>query len=344
MEMSDYRKLRIFSVGLIGVALILFFIGAADIRHTPYLGYHVSPTYAVVSVDPSSPAAEAGLLAGDQVLAVNGVSTDKLFQLSQQERSRIGEAHRLTVLRGLTTMELLFVVSELPSRERSLAWAGNFLALLMLALGIVVFGRKPNKPTLLFFLSSFCLSLAFMTPPYLESFVLQRVVALNFLLFLSLGLAFFLHLSVVFPKAKPPVADTPVEILIYLPVPMLAVFFVSLWLFQPWADLRLNQFLHYAFGLAVLYCLGLALAAIIHSFWKRDPALETRGLSLLLVGALVGIVPPAVGVFFDSFFPAAQLPGREYYPLTVILASLAFAWVLSRHSFREAPGVFRHAA
>jgi hypothetical protein len=122
----------------------------------------------------------------------------------------------------------------------------------------------------------------------------------------------------------------------------MAVFFLSLRLFQPWADLRLNQFLHYAFGLAVVYCLGLALAAIIHSRWTAGAEFP-RGFGMVLAASLIGAIPPALGVLFDAFFPQVRLAGREFYPLMVVVVSLAFAWALSR-SHRPKPKVFRHAA
>lgn len=338
------KRLRPLFLGLSAVALLLLSIGIGDMSNTPYLGYQVSPDYTVVKVDANSPAAEAGLRPGDQIVTVGSVSTERLFELSRQPRTKIGEELKLAVIRDLNWREVAVRAAALPRKEWALAWSGNLVALLMLAMGLAIFWKYPRKPATLFFLSNYCLALAFMTPPYLESFVMRKVVALNFLLFLALGLAFFLHLSVVFPKAKPPVGETAVETLIYLPVPLMAVFFVSLMLFQPWADLRLNQFLHYAFGIAVLYCLGLALAAIVHSYWTRSAADAPASLGILLIGTFAGVVPPALGVLFDSFFPGILLPGREYYPLAVALASLAFAWALSRPSSQPESKALRSAA
>jgi hypothetical protein len=343
MGTIDYKKLRVFVLGLIGVALILFLIGIADMPRTPYLGYRVSSTYAVVKVDAQSPAEQAGLKEGDQVMAIGNIPTEKLFQLSRQARPRIGEEQNLAIVRDLNWQEIEVKATSLPRKERMLAWSGNWLALVLLALGFTVFWRHPGKPTLLFFLSNFFLALAFMTPPYLESFVMRGIVVLNFLFFLTMGLAFFLHLSVVFPRTKPQVVETPVEILIYFPIPLMAFFFVSLRLFQPWADLRLNQFLYYAFALAVVYCLGLALAAITHSYWTST-AVRSRDLGWVLIASLIGVVPPALGVLFDSFFPMVRLPAREYYPLTVALVSVAFAMVLSRENPKAEPRAVRHVA
>ncbi len=341
MKVFQYQKLRLPLLGLTGVALVLFVVGTADISHTPYLGYRVSSTYLVVKIDDGGPAAHKGLRVGDQIVSIGGTPTEHLYQLSQQARPQIGETQELGILRDQSWQSMELTATAIPRRQWLLAWSSNLVALAMIGVGLAVFWKKPTKPSLLFFLSSFFLSLSFMTSPYLESFFMRQIVALNFVVFLTMGLAFLLHLSVIFPKPKPSIADTPVEVLIYFPVPLLAFFFVSLRLFQPWADLRLNQFLHYAFALLVVYCLTLTLAAISHSFWTSG---RSAAWAVLLVAFLIGAVPPAVGILSDAFFPLVHLAGQEYFHFTVILASLAFAWVLSRESFQAKPKSFVKAA
>ena len=344
MQITNYGRLKYLFFTMMVVALILSVIGMRDISLTPYSGYQVSADYKVVRIAPNSPAALAGMKAGDSIVEIGGIPTERLYQLSRLARPKIGEHQRIAVLRDLNWHEFVVTMSPLATKDLFLAWAGNFMALVMLILGFAVQWRRPNKATTLFFLSNFCLALAFMTPPYFETLILRKIVALNFLLFLTLGLAFFLHLTVLFPKPKPAVVETPVEFLIYLPVPLMGIFYLSLRLFQPWADLTLNHFLHYAFGLSVLYCLALALAAVIHSHWTATPSERSHGLNLLMLGLLVGILPPASKVLGDTFLPQVGLPGRDYYQLLVILVTLTFGWALWKASPEEELGGLKHAA
>ena len=153
------------------------------------------------------------------------------------------------------------------------------------------------------------------------------MVALNFLVFLTLGLALFLHLTVIFPKAKPLVQDTPLEIFLYGPVVLMALAYSSLLVFQPDADLLLNEVLHYAFGLLILLCLGFAVAHVVNSYWIAGDS-ERAARRTMLIGSLLGTIPVATGLLTDSFLPYTTLPLSDYYALPVILVTLSFGKAL----------------
>ena len=327
----NYDRLKFLFLLMMLLALALSWVGMRDIAGTPYTGYQVSPDYRVVQLNPSGPAALAGLKLDDKITEVNGTPTEKLYQLSRQAEPRIGDEVKLKALRAGTSHEFQFKRLPLPPHQATLTWIYQITAIFMLVGGLLVFWKKTKKETLLFYLSNYCIALGLMTPPHLGSFLMRNLVAMNSLLFVILGLAFFLHLTVVFPTPKLSVLQTPVEIFIYLPVPVITVFYLALRLFQPLADLRLNETLHYLFGLCVLYCLGLALAAVIHSFWIARPA--SQHWTWLLIGTLLGVVPPAVLVFRDSFLPRLPLPGSNYYTLMILFAYFAFSWAL----LKEAP-------
>jgi S1-C subfamily serine protease len=71
----------------------------------------------VVSVEPRSPAAAAGLRDGDLIVAFDGVATegvDSLHRLLTDER--IGVAARIALLRGVEKIELTVVPADAPAR------------------------------------------------------------------------------------------------------------------------------------------------------------------------------------------------------------------------------------
>jgi len=330
MKTINYGRFRFLFAALVAVTLVLGVVGMADISSTPYSGYQIGTDYMVIDVASGSPAAMAGIQVGDRILEVGGTPTAKLYKLSRQLRPGIGEEQKITVLRGETQHELTLRQVALPLKNWFLAWARNLVALTILGVGLIVYWLQPNKASSLFFLANLGIALSLMTPPHLESFALRTLVALNALVFLMMGLSFFLHLTVIFPKPKPAVVETPVEYLIYGVAPLAAVYYVGLRLLQPEADLLVNQTLHYFFGLLVLLCLALGLAALTHSYWKASSAERSKGLGLLLLGSLVGIVPPAAGLLTYTFLPKIVLPGNEAYPLCVLIASLSFARALRR--------------
>jgi hypothetical protein len=219
------------------------------------------------------------------------------------------------------------------------------MAFIMLAVGLVVYWRWSAKTTTLFFLCNFCFALSFMTPPYFQSFFWRSMVSVNFIFLLTLGFAFFLHLTVIFPRVKPLVADTGfIEFLIYLPAPLMTISYLVLRLFQPRADLLVNVVLHDIFVLLVSVCLMLALAAVIHSFWTAPSLEKTHQLLAVLLGSLFGVIPPAVGLIMETFMPQNILPGRDYYPLLSLLVPLCFGWALWQYKRRPEFTTLRHAA
>jgi hypothetical protein len=203
------------------------------------------------------------------------------------------------------------------------------MALVMLALGLFVFWYRPSKSSSLFFMSNLCFALAFTTPPYFQLDILRTIVSTNAILFLTMGLAFLLHLSTVFPKPKELLEDSSfVELLIYLPAPVMALSFLGLLLFEPKADLLVNLVLHYLFALVILACVVLSLGAVLHSVVTAGPPERGRGLGVMLAGSILGAIPPAAKFFIETFMPGVNLPGQPFYSLAAILVSLGFAWVL----------------
>jgi hypothetical protein len=327
MNIKQYEKFKFPFLAMVAVALGLLAMGVWNIPWTPYLGYQVSAEYNVVRVAPNSPAAAVGLKVGDRVIAIGGVPTEKLYQLSRLRRPEIGEEQSITVKRGQIQHEFTLAPVPQPFKEKVILWTKTFMALAMIGAGFMVYWKRPSKVSSLFFLFNLFAALSFVAPPYFLSVALRRIVSLNFLVFLTMGLAFFLHLMLVYPRPKPSVTETPIELLIYLPVPVMAIFYLALRLFQPEADLLVNVTLQYAFGLLVSMCVGFALAALVHSTWTASLP-DRRRMVSILVSSLVGLVPVVMAILVDSFLPQVILPGQQYYPFLVILVTLSLGWAL----------------
>jgi hypothetical protein len=344
IKVKSYARFKWPFAAMVITALVLSVIGIVDLSSTPYSGYEVSADYRVIRVAPNSSADRAGLQVGDRIIRIEGVPTENLHQVLKQPRTEINVDQKLSILRNNWPYEFSIRQDSLPGKGMFLAWAGNLMAFIMLALGFAVYWRRPGKVSSLFFLFNLCFALAFMTPPYLETVFLRNIVSVNFLLFLTLGFAFFLHLTLVFPRSKPAVKETPVELLVYLPAPLLAIAYLVLRLLHPKADLLSNLIMQDTFALLTLAVLGLALAAVIHSYWTATAQQRSRGLGVVLAGSLLGVVLPVIGFVLGTFVPQLSLPGREYYPLLAILVPLSFCWALWKNvSTQEVPGLRRVA-
>ena len=81
------------------------------------------------------------------------------------------------------------------------------------------------------------------------------------------------------------------------------------------------------FGLLVLMCLGFAVAAVANSYWIASDS-ERSATRTMLLGALLGAIPVAVGLLAKSFLPYTTPPLSDYYALSVIGVTLSFGKAL----------------
>jgi len=89
-------------------------------------------------------------------------------------------------------------------------------------------------------------------------------------------------------------------------------------------------------------CVGLALAALAHSFWT---AISNRlNLGVVFLGSLIGLIPITLKVVVDSFLPQVMLPGRDYYALLLILVTLSLGWAILEITPHEESTGLRRAA
>ena len=200
MKIRDYGRLNALFAVMAAVALVLAIIGIIGLPSTPYAGFQLTADARAFNVDPLGPAAKAGMKDGDEVIQVGAISTDQLHQLAKQARPKIGEELKVAILRDRLRRDLSVAQTSLPGNTAAGKWAGNLMALVMLALGLFVFWYRPCKASSLFFMCNLCFALAFTSPPYFQQDFLRTIVSTNVILFLTMGLAFLLHLSTVFPK------------------------------------------------------------------------------------------------------------------------------------------------
>jgi uncharacterized membrane protein len=96
------------------------------------------------------------------------------------------------------------------------------------------------------------------------------------------------------------------------------------------AELIVHPVMYHSYGgpgfLLMLGFLVLALAAVVHT-WVTTPRRELRdsGMSLILIGLVVAIVPTLVGVIDWALFRDFDLPGSAYLPLLIIVIPLTMA-------------------
>jgi hypothetical protein len=214
------------------------------------------------------------------------------------------------------------------------------IGLCFIVFGLMPYMRVPTRSATLLALVGLCLGMAFFGGPYLPSYALRTIAYALAEFLVILGCVFLLHYMMEFPKPKAMLAKRHTLKAIYVPAILIALFVLSIFIFQPTATSAFNIIARSLFGLYVVAYFGLALAAMIHSYAKASAQERSNyGLNLMLIGVLVGLLPITIAVLIVVFAPTVVLPGADFYFLTFLLIpiTLALATIRKEAAPAEAP-------
>jgi len=293
--------------------------------------YTYSPDYIVNFVEPGGPGDQAGLQNGDRVISVEGIPVEQLPLYSRWPRSlapRVGESRRLVVERDGVSLSLDVVYGATRRGVVNLRLGAALVVLSFLWFGIWALLTVRTSHALGLAYIGLAAGLAmFGGGPYLGTWdgVAMHIQTAAMVLWTVLLFRFFL----LFPKPKRLGKSRLATWVIYgvwaLSLPLLVL------------ELIFHPTLYHTFGplfsLLMLGYLILALAAVTHTLVKTPRSeLRESGMSLILVGLLVAVVPTLVG-FIDWAFPRGfSLPGSSYYPLLLVAIPLTMALAVRKQA------------
>jgi hypothetical protein len=307
--------------------------GLIDQANVPYDGLHSAPDHTINQVREGSPAAAAGLVLGDRLVRINGISVEDTPALVRVPRPAIGETRTLVVEDGASgaTREVSITYAQQPPRQRALGWAGFMVGLCFVWLGLLAYSWAPGPASLLLALSGLCLGLTFLHAPYIASPVLRAVVQAISLIVIVIGFATLLHTLAVFPERKAVLERPVMTLVLYAPAVVIATLFAWLTLFEPAGTASLNTFVNAMVGLLIAGYFLLTVVALLHSYVRASSRDRERwGLNLMLAGVLVGLGPVTIAALVGIVAPRAMLPGSDFYSLTLVLVPVTLALAVMR--------------
>jgi hypothetical protein len=291
-------------------------------------------------VFPNSPAEQAGFLLGDRIISSGGIDMKDSKALARRPRANIGESRAYVVERRGQNLNLDLTFSGLPARDVVLSFASAIIGFCFLIFGLYAYWRVQNQSTTLLALVGICFGLAFVNTPYLSSYALRTIFGAVTLVLIVFGFAFLLHFMMVFPKAKAFLSKKNAMLWLYGPAALVALLFLFLIIFQPEATSTLNTAFNIIVGLLVAGYLGLAVAAMVHSFVKATPQERAaNGLNFMLLGTVIGLAPLVISALIGVIAPKVVLPGVEFYALTMVLIPFALAQAALKKERALAPAL-----
>jgi hypothetical protein len=333
-QTTNYSRYKpLFS--LLAVALLVWgALGALEITRTPYDGYTLSPDRVVTQVREGSPAAAAGLRAGDQVTKVDNIAVEDVAGFQERGRPAIGSQGSVTVRRDGAEQTLTFNYAERPLADiLALDGAGVLTGLAFLLLGLLAYLKNPTRLSTLFCALSLMLALVFLPPPYIAAAGLRRVVFAVISLIVGVMLATLLYYCLNFPRAKAVLAARPwLRQAVFVVAPLVGAFFAFINLAAPNISAGNSMLISVLVGVVYGGYILLALVAVLHSYLKAGAAeRRSSGLTLMLLGLLVGFGPLLISILYHTALPrAADLPGERFWGLTWVAVPIGLALALMK--------------
>jgi hypothetical protein len=308
------------------IAVVFGVLGLMDLANVPYAGYFTNVNSEVTDVFSDGPAAAGGLEVGDVVKTSGGISTDDTKELARRSRADIGSTRILVVDRGGETVEVDITFTEQPGRNRVTTYLAFVVALCFLVCCLWAYGKVPGPATLRLALFGLCFGIAFVPAPYSESYFLRNLGGNLATTFVVLGFAFLIHFLLLFPKRRAFLDKPAATKIIYGPAVFIALYFLYLGFVQPDFTGGLRTITGVLVGAFIVGYFGWSLVTVIQSYQRATPEERSSGgVSLMLYGTLIGLLPVTISNLVSALAPSVTLPGFQYYGLLLGLIPITFA-------------------
>ena len=269
----------------------------------------------------------SGLQVGYKITSLGGIAVTDAEAQQRRSRPEVGETWEFVVERDGATMSLDITFGEPVAERKFLAHAGFLVGFCFIGFTLRAYMQKQSESTQALAIAGVLFSLVFITGPYFENYMVRSVDAAVGALLVWLGVASLLNFLLVHLRSGG-------NRLVYLPGVAAGLFIAWRVLATPEATTALNNFSNIFIGVIAAFYLLASLVTVYRSFSGATASeRESQGLQLMLIGALIGLVPPVIGILAGVIAPQTVLPGQNFYFLTFI--AIPIAWSMA---VLKAPG------
>lgn len=306
-------------------------LGVMDRSNVPYSGYFTDGNNTVTQVLADGPAEAAGLEVGDYITSSGGISVEDTKALSERPRAAIGETRTLVVERAGETLDVDLTFTQLSGQVNILAYIAALIGFCFLIFGILPYKRAQTATNRILALMGIGLAFAFLPGPYFESFAMRTAAGSLTLVAILFGFAFLMHFMVSYPTPKSWTEKSWASKAIYWPAGLVSLVIVYIIIMRPDSTSGLNSAVNIMFGVFVVYYFGAAIVAMFKSYSAAGPSERaSQGLSMMLVGVMLGLIPVTLGSMVSIFAPQVVLPGSNFYFITLVLIPITLYMAVSK--------------
>ncbi len=312
--METYTPKNKLLLSILAILILIWgALGLADTKNFVRVGYDTDGNKTVTQILEGLPADQAGLQVGDYLLSIDGLSLDDTKAWESKTRPKVGETRRFIVQRDGQEVEMDITYASIPPKDKVLNYASFALGLIFLVCGLFMLNSVRSKAAYIFAVFGILFSLAFFYGPYFASPSLREFFSSLDLFGTLAGLAALLYFILNFPDPRPFLQKKSAFWWISLPAILFVLAAIIESTLDPEATSGLRTFFRLFSGFVGLYYFGWILLALIgHARRNSAQEREAKGLNILFLGILLGVLPFLLIIIADTFAPKMVIPGSEY--------------------------------
>jgi hypothetical protein len=319
---------------IINVIAILFIIwgilGMMDSKNYTYDGFNTNDDWSVNNVEEGSPAEAAGLQVGDVLKSTGGIAVTDSKALSARDRATIGETREFVVDRNGEEVTLQLTYAGLQDKDKTNNMIGFIIGLLFLIVGAYTNYKHKSELSTAFAVFSICFGFLFLGGPYLGTGAFSTFISI-----LSTAVVLFSFTALVIYMLKYPPESSFLsgknKKLVYVPMLIILTIIIILEITQIDNSASLNMGMRLLFGAFIISYFLIAVITQIRKYMNADAnERSSRGLSLMLVGTIIGLVPILVYFTASTVSPGIDLPGNDYVFYTFAAIPIFFMLALNK--------------
>ena len=310
---TNVKKYRLPIFIFVLVFLAWGIAGLTDFKNRATTGYQTDNNFNITKIESGSAAETAGLMVGDHINSIDGISLEDSKSWNEKARPAIGETRPWDIERNGGEMKIPGTYTALPPKDMMLNYAAFALGVIFLLMGLWVFLAAKSRAALLFTFFAVLFGSNFLGGPYIATPTLRNIVDSVQLWLLLLGFAYLVNFLLHYPVQRDFTAKSNSRWIIFGPAVLLGVVFTILNLFQPDYTQPIRTGLNLIIGLVILFYFVWAIVLMVQSY-NRASAEErsAKGLGMMLAGVAIGLLPIIVLVLVQTLAPQVVVPGGNY--------------------------------
>lgn len=318
----------------INVVAVLFIIwgilGMMDTKNYTQSGYFTGDDWSVLNVEEGSPAEAAGLQVGDLIKSTGGIAVTDTKALNARERPAIGETREIVLDRNGEEVTLQLTYTAIPDDYKTNNLIGFIIGILFVIAGAYANFRHKSDLNTAFAIFSICFGFLFLSGPYLGTGFITKLINI-----FSTAVVLFSFTALVIYMLKYPPESTFLSSknrkLIYVPLLVILSIIVVLEVTEVDNSATLNTVMRLLFGAFIISYFLITIIALIRKYTKADATEKSsKGLTLMLIGTIIGIVPILVYFTIGTISPGTDLPGNDYVFFTFAAIPIFFTMALNK--------------